>query len=210
MVGVAPLRVVSAVLLAGWVAGAAGQPYIVRVACRDGLPAGGYELRTPDGRLRVAGAFEHGRRSGSFFFWTSASVRIAQIPYDRDQVNGTVALWYAKPAANGEGPRKLVAEYLEGRLHGSKRSWYPSGRPRAAFEYVRGELQSAEAWTASGKRLSDAASRELAARDGKEDAAYLASLEEIVRANHGACSPDANRVAHSVGEVDSAAGASRP
>ena len=42
---------------------------VVDGACRDGLPNGRYELRRADGRLRVVGAFNHGRRTGSFIFW---------------------------------------------------------------------------------------------------------------------------------------------
>jgi hypothetical protein len=190
MVGIASLIVAAGVTLAG-VAEATAQPYVVRVACRDGLPTGAYELRNPDGHLRVAGAFEHGRRSGSFFFWTSTGVRIAQLPFDQDVMNGTVALWYSKTDASGEGPRKLVAEYRKGRPHGTKRSWYPNGRRRTEIEYADGEIQSAAAWSVLGKRWSDAASRELAARDARDDAAYLASLDDIVHANHGACEGDA-------------------
>ena len=196
MVGRAALTLFAS-LLASWAAAAGAQTYVVRVACRDGLPTGAYELRNPDGHLRVAGAFEHGRRNGSFFFWTSAGARIAQLPFDQDVMNGTAALWYAKPDASGDGPRKLVAEYRAGRLNGTKRTWYPNGRPRTEVEYANGEIQSAVAWGESGKQWSARASRELALRDAGSDAAHIASLEEIVRSNRGACSADAERVARS-------------
>src|SRR3982750_2852733 len=77
-----------------------GQPYVVAGNCRDGAPNGSYELRTSDGRLRIAGAFAHGRRTGTFLFWAATGARTALIPYDDDAKVGTVALWYP-PAAPG-------------------------------------------------------------------------------------------------------------
>ena len=44
-------------------------------SCRDGQPHGRYELRDRRGKLRVAGAFNRGRRTGSFIFWTAAGSR---------------------------------------------------------------------------------------------------------------------------------------
>src|SRR5207237_5726346 len=49
---------------------AIAQDLQVHVACRDGAPHGAYELRASDGQLRVAGAFNRGKRTGSFIFWT--------------------------------------------------------------------------------------------------------------------------------------------
>ena len=80
-----------------------------------------------DGRLRVVGAFAHGRKTGTFIFWNSSGARVAVIPYQDDDKAGTVALWYTVPGARRELQRKLEAPYVENKLHGIKRSWNPRG-----------------------------------------------------------------------------------
>ncbi|TMH17752.1 MAG: hypothetical protein E6H64_14565 [Betaproteobacteria bacterium] len=62
---------------------ALAQPYVVVGQCRYGVPNGGYELRMPDGRLRVVGAFAQGRMTGTFIFWSGAGARVAVMPFDR-------------------------------------------------------------------------------------------------------------------------------
>src|SRR5438552_17954551 len=79
------------------VAQALAQPYVVVGQCRSGVAHGGYELRTPDGRLRVVGAFAQGHMTGTFIFWSAAGARVAVMPFDKDSKNGTVALWYTPP-----------------------------------------------------------------------------------------------------------------
>ena len=73
---VAALALIAVALLGG-AAPADAQTLHATAACRDGLPHGAYELRSSDGRLRVAGAFNRGRRTGSFIFWTS----VLTVPY---------------------------------------------------------------------------------------------------------------------------------
>ena len=60
---------------------AAAQKLDVVGACRAGVPNGAYELRTQDGHLRVAGAFAHGSKTGTFIFWSSRGGRIAVISF---------------------------------------------------------------------------------------------------------------------------------
>ena len=87
--------------LAAGVAAAQSPAYVVDGSCRDGLPHGRYELRSSSGELRVAGAFNRGKRTGSFIFWDDAGSRIAHIPYDDDVRNGTLATWFK----HGHAPR---------------------------------------------------------------------------------------------------------
>src|SRR5436190_5953677 len=77
--------------LAAGVAAAQSLPLVVDGGCREGLPHGRYELRTATGALRVAGAFNHGKRTGSFLFWSASGSRVAHLPYDDDARNGTLA-----------------------------------------------------------------------------------------------------------------------
>jgi antitoxin component YwqK of YwqJK toxin-antitoxin module len=168
-------------------AAAGAQTYVAAGGCRDGVRNGAYELRMPDGQLRVAGAFAKGRRTGTFLFWASTGARIAVIPYEDDVKIGTVAVWYAPSAPGGEPRRKLESAYAGGLLHGTTRSWHENGRRRTEYRYERGELAVADAWTASGTRLPAAEARRLAERDRAADANFYASLEQIVADNAPHC-----------------------
>lgn len=154
-------------------------------ACRDGLPQGVYELRDDAGRLRVLGAYNQGRRTGSFLFWNRAGVRVAHVPFDEDAINGTVSLWYESPAL--EPQRRLEARYTANRPNGEKRAWSSDGRLRARIRYRDGELVSAEAWDSAGSRLPDQDAAALAARELTGDRQHLDALFETVKAHPPSC-----------------------
>ena len=190
MVGKAPLRGV--VSRARWLVPAlavialpvpAAPALIAEGACRDGEPNGAYMLRS-GAHLRVVGAFSKGRRTGTFVFWDERDTRIAVIPYDNERKGGTIALWYAPSAPGGDAPRKSEATYVDDRLHGEKRSWFPNGRPRTDLRYEHGELVDSRGWTRAGAPLSAAAARELAARDQITDEQFYFTLQSLV-ADHG-------------------------
>src|SRR5690242_21909204 len=105
---------------------AAAEDLQVHAACRDGAAHGVYELRAPNGQLRVAGAFNRGKRTGSFIFWTRNGVRIAHIPFDEDRVSGTLSLWFLEVGPSGDPAPKLQAAFAAGRRNGVSRSWYPN------------------------------------------------------------------------------------
>jgi antitoxin component YwqK of YwqJK toxin-antitoxin module len=168
---------------------APAQSYVATGQCRAGVPNGGYELRMPDGRLRVVGAFAQGRMTGTFIFWTSGGARTAVLPFDSDARTGTLALWYVAPDDRSEAGRKLEAPYIDDQPHGIKRSWYPDGTLRAEYRYEHGSLVEARAWTERGAPLPDAEARGLALRDADNDERYYASLVAIVRGNLPACGP---------------------
>jgi hypothetical protein len=157
--------------------------------CRDGAAQGGYTLHAGDGRLRVQGAFSQGQRVGSFIFWSTAGVRVAHLPFDADELNGTVSLWYpdARPAT--EAPRKSTAGYRNGRRHGLTRSWYPGGRLRAESDYADGSLVSARAWSETGRPYDEARAREIAERDRAADVEYVDTLLALVRRHMPDCTP---------------------
>jgi len=183
---VAPRAMVLAEACAG-AAAASPQAYVVTGSCRDGLPNGAYELRMPDGRLRVGGAFAKGRRTGTFLFWTSTGARIAVIPYEDDAKVGTVALWYTPATPRGEFRRKLESGYSAGLMHGPTRSWHANGRLRTEYLYDRGELVLARAWTDSEESLSEVEARRQAGRDRTLDEELYASLERTVADNAPRC-----------------------
>lgn len=193
-------------LIAGVVAtlaafSAVAQDLRVHAACRDGAPQGSYELRAPDGQLRVAGAFNRGKRTGSFIFWTRSGVRIAHIPYDEDRVSGTFSLWFQQVGPGGDPRPKLQAAFAAGHRNGITRSWYPTGQPRAIYRYEMDELADARAWSASGALLSESEARELALRDRGEDEKYYASLDAIVVAHLPACDERTRGPGHTVGST---------
>ncbi len=166
---------------------AATASYVVTGQCRDGRPHGAYELRMPDGQLRVAGAFNQGKRIGSFLFWSSSGVRIALLPFADDALEGTVALWYSVGDSRSLPKPKLEASYVAGRPDGVARSWNPDGRPRAQYRYAQGALAEAHAWSAGGAALSEAEARALALHDAAEDLRFYNTLEAIVRDNPPNC-----------------------
>jgi hypothetical protein len=167
--------------------GAFAQAFEVTGSCRDGLPNGNYELRMPDTRLRVVGAFAHGRKTGTFIFWNAGGARIAVVPYDDDQRNGTVALWYVTQDSRIESGRRLEAPFVADRLHGVLRSWYPSGLPRAEYRYERGRLVEARAWTDAGSPLSDADAASSATSDAEADQRMLDELVALVQEHLPRC-----------------------
>ena len=165
----------------------AAERLVVEGGCRDGEPNGAYLLREGDGRLRVAGAFAKGRRTGTFVFWAERGARIAVVPYDIDRKAGTIAVWFAPPAPGKDAPRKSESAYVEGRLHGDKRSWHRNGNPRTDLRYEQGELVFARAWTEAGAQLPEAKARELAARDRVTDEQFYATLETLVAEHRPPC-----------------------
>jgi len=169
--------------------GVFAQPYVVVGQCRFGVANGGYELRMPDGALRVAGAFAQGRLTGTFIFWTAGGARIAVVPLDNDARNGTLALWYTNPQQGNEVGHKLEAPYVDDRLHGIKRSWYANGVQRGEYRYEHGVLLDANAWTEAGAPLPDAQARSLASADTDADQQNYAALLALVRENQPVCEP---------------------
>lgn len=194
---VKPEKLAAVLALAALAAGASAvvaQNLVVEGSCRDGQPHGAYEVRGPGGQVRVVGAFNRGKRTGSFLFWSSAGSRVAQLPYDDDALSGTLAAWYREPDRTGEPRPQFEATYAHGVPSGAQRSWYPNGRTRAEFRFDNGTVSEARAFSESGKALSDAEARALAANDQAADARFIASLEAIVRANLPHCEPSSDRL----------------
>jgi hypothetical protein len=163
-------------------AGIAGAPatWIVDSNCRDGQPQGPYQLRSSDGQLRIAGAFNEGKRTGSFIFWTAEGVRAAHVPYDDDLRNGTVALWYEGPPGR-EPPRRFESVWHHGAREGATRAWYADGRRRSETDYAGGRIAGTIGWTDTGAAVTDAVAHEMAEHDaGVADAIY-ASLDALIR-----------------------------
>jgi hypothetical protein len=160
---------------------------VVDGGCRDGLPHGRYELRTGNGELRVAGAFNHGRRTGSFIFWLASGSRIAHIPYDDDVRNGTLATWYESRRRGADPPRRFESMWRRGERDGLTRTWYPDGRRRSETEYARGRLVASIGWSDAGSRVDERAARETAERDARAADAYYAELEALVQTHLPRC-----------------------
>jgi hypothetical protein len=158
----------------------------IEATCRDGRAQGPYQLRSGDGQLRVAGAFNEGKRTGSFIFWATNGVRAAHIPYDEDARNGTIATWY--PGVPGREPaRHFESTWRRDAREGITRSWYADGRHRAETEYAQGRIVASVGWSDSGERLSDAAAREVAQRDADALDALYADLDALIREHLPRC-----------------------
>ena len=170
----------------------AAQALIVDGNCRDGQPHGFYQLRNANAQVLVVGAFNKGKRTGSFLFWSSDGSRLAQLPFEGGTLSGTLALWY--PAIGNKASRpKLEAVFVDHRLSGIKRSWHPNGALRTEVRYEKGSLLEARAFSETGTALPVQDARELARRDEGDHRAYIGSLEGIVLANLPKCGPGADR-----------------
>ena len=168
--------------------GAAAPPpvWTVEGNCRDGRPQGPYELRGESGQLRVAGAFNEGRRTGSFIFWAANGARVAHVPYDDDVRNGTIAIWY--PGSPGrEPPRRLESVFHRGNRDGLTRTWYADGHRRSETEYAAGRIVASAGWSDSGASLGDEAAREIARRDAADADADYAELDALIREHSPRC-----------------------
>jgi hypothetical protein len=171
---------IAASLMAAGIAGAQLPTWTVDGNCRDGRPHGPYQLRSGSGQLRIAGAFNEGKRTGSFIFWAADGVRAAHVPYDDDLRNGTVALWYEGPPGR-EPPRRFESVWHHGTRDGATRSWYTNGRRRSETDYAGGRIAGTIGWTESGEPVTEAVAREMAEHDaGVADAIY-ASLDALIR-----------------------------
>ena len=159
---------------------AAAQDLVVQGSCRDGLPHGGWQLETRDGKLRALGAFNRGKRTGSFIFWNAAGVRIAHMPYEEDAKNGTLALWYQTASQGRDAQQRLEAVYAHGQLNGFVRIWHPDGRVRGEYAYAAGKLALARAWDARGRELGEPQARRQAESDVAAHDTYYQSLESLV------------------------------
>lgn len=177
---VGPRQALAFAFVALQATGALAEAFEVTGSCRDGLPNGNYELRLPNGRLRVVGAFAHGRKTGTFIFWAESGARVAVIPYDEDARSGTVALWYVTPRSRIETGRKLEAPYVSDQMHGVVRSWYPNGVPRGQYRYEHGRLVEARGWTDAASTLPDAEAASHASSDAETDQHVLDDLVAIV------------------------------
>ena len=155
--------------------------------CRDGRAQGPYQLRSDDGQLRIAGAFNEGTRTGSFIFWRDNGVREAHVPYDdRGVRNGTVATWYDGPS-DREPPRHVESAWRRGLRDGTTRTWYPDGQRRSQTEYAQGRIVASIGWTESGEPLSDDAARELARADEQIADADYATRSNLIAEHMPSC-----------------------
>jgi len=167
--------------IAGPAAAARAEQVVANGSCREGAPHGAYELRAADGTLRAIGAYNRGRRTGSFIFWNARGVRVAHVPYDDDAVSGTVALWYAAARSDGTTVQKREAPFTAGRRNGTVRGWHADGRASVEAEYRDGELVAAKAWDGRGRAVSEKDARAAALRDASADDAEFRALEDLVR-----------------------------
>lgn len=168
-------------------AAAQSPAYIVDGGCRDGVPHGRYELRSSSGTLRVAGAFNRGKRTGSFIFWDGSGARIAHIPYDDDVRSGTLATWYEARAAGAEPARRDESSWRRGIREGLTRTWYRDGHRQTEAEFERGLVVKSSGWSDAGARLADRAARDAAERAAAAAEDRYVALEALVRTHVPHC-----------------------
>jgi hypothetical protein len=174
-------------LILGHAGEAAAQALVVQGGCRDGQPHGAWQLADATGRIRVLGAFNRGKRTGSFIHWNEEGVRIAHLPYEEDARNGTLALWYPSAAKGGDAQQRLEAIYAAGKLNGTVRIWTPGGRLRGEYRYAAGDLVEAAAWDARGHALPPQQARAQAEEDVARSENDQRALEQVVERHAQGC-----------------------
>jgi hypothetical protein len=161
--------------------------YQVRADCLDAAANGRYELLLPDGTIEITGSFVDGSRDGLFNFYRSSGEKVAEVPYVRDRISGTVRLWFGPEY--GSAREKLSAEYLQGRPEGITEGWHPDGSVRERSTYLDGALESTEIRDAEGRRFPDPEAREVAESLRDADRVCFEALAKIVDENPPSCAP---------------------
>lgn len=179
-------------LLIALTSAAVAQDFRVEASCRDGYAHGAYELRDANGVVRAVGAFNRGKRMGSFLFWNGEGIREAHLPFEEDVLNGTVALWW--PARRGEPKPRVEAPFVRGKRQGTTRTFFANGAPESELVYADGELRSANALSEAGKPIPEAQARTMAAREMREDDARIAGYLALVDAHLPRCDPASDRL----------------
>jgi hypothetical protein len=170
-----------ALCAAASVASAQPPAWVVDAVCRDGQPHGHYELRSGSATLRVAGAFNRGKRTGSFIFWAASGARVAHIPYDEDLRNGTLATWYEPRDVAAEPGRRVESMWRRGERDGLTRTWHADGHRRSETRYAHGREVATVGWSNTGARLPERTARDVAARHAGATDRQIAELEALVR-----------------------------
>lgn len=181
------LRAGLIVAMLAYSAAAAAQTFKVDGQCRDGQPHGAWQLADGAGQLRVLGAFNRGKRTGSFIHWSATGVRIAHLPYEEDARNGTLVLWYPSAPRGAEAQQRLEAIYASGKLNGVVRMWNQDGSLRGEYRYAAGELVEAAAWDARGRALGAQPARVQAEKDVAQSETDQRALERLVERHAQAC-----------------------
>jgi hypothetical protein len=140
-----------------------------------------------DGRLRVAGAFHEGKRTGTFIFWNASGGRLAAIPYDNNVRNGTIALWHVGGRPAREIGRRLEAPVVRGEAHGMHRAWHANGQLQYEATYDHDRLLDAAAWDADGRALPQRDARATVVQARRRDDSFVASLERMVADHRVQC-----------------------
>jgi len=161
-------------------------------SCREGVAHGAWQLIGANGQPRALGAFAHGKRTGSFIFWSATGVRIAHVPYDEDAKNGTLALWYDAPARDGPSAQRLEAKFVHGAPDGVTTVWDRDGRRRGEYRYVGGRLVDALAWDARGRALGGERARAQAESDALAHERQYRTLDRLVERHLPRCASDAS------------------
>jgi antitoxin component YwqK of YwqJK toxin-antitoxin module len=163
--------------------------YQVEGTCANGLADGPYALILPNGRAQVTGAFAQGEKQGTFVLYSSSTgAKIAEIPYERDELDGVVRLWFMPESTGGiAGRRKLASAWAAGLREGPSASWYPDEAKRGEALYAHGELVGAKGWDPSGQPLEPEQARSMAAFDVDADRTLYDAYEEVFRDNPVPC-----------------------
>jgi hypothetical protein len=185
----------AALAIAGWLFVAAGQAraetFRTEGSCREGVAHGAWQLIGANGQPRALGAFAHGKRTGSFIFWSATGVRIAHVPYDDDAKHGTLALWYDAPARDAPSAQRLEAKFVHGAPDGVTTVWDRDGRRRGEYRYSAGRLVDALAWDARGRPLGGQRARAQAESDALAHERQYRALDRLVERHLPRCPSDA-------------------
>ena len=156
----------------------------VEVSCVSEVPEGKYSMSSADSS--ITGTFVQGKKDGTFSVFSSSGAQAALIPFHAGQIDGLVRLWFW--SETNQGQLKLESTYSAGKLHGQKRSWYPSGDRRGDFTYTSNTLDRAEGWKPDGSPLSAEEAAAMAAHDVDADQHFYNLIVKIIDESLPDCS----------------------
>ncbi len=151
----------------------------------DGLPHGSYRMINAFGTIQAVGAFTHGKMSGDWTFWDSKGVKIVEVQFNDDHLDGLCKMWYGSFYESGRfaGRKKLQLNFKQGKLHGERVRFYLNGNKQSVFTFNNNQLTKIVIWNSEGdgpKTLSPVKERNSVENFLKEDREYLNAIRKII------------------------------
>ncbi len=165
------MKNIAIVLASVFIAGCASQSDLTVVGSRtaSGAPVGDFRILKA-GHTRAQGRFENGKMQGKWLFFSSNSMKLAEVSFQNDVASGPYKTYFGllfDPSAAG----RLESEghFQNGRVSGLHLVYAPDG-----------SVCSRATFNSSGVREVNIGSRKMAERTAEADVHFVETLRDIV------------------------------